>query len=219
MTKVPNSEPKYEPTDAERAALNKQAQRQKEQPVAPRLKLVADDRGFRVELDHPDMIVAHSLLKAALGTADDDFYKGLLSQLCGLANIDESYDKINESDLNFLLSTIKDGKPKDGLHSLLLFHTAAVSMVLAETLQNFSRIQKRISCIDRDLCEISPFLIEKTTALIKNLSQLQDNTGRSINLFARTFCMQLETSDRYRGVASRRRRCTWLQAVRRLSVM
>jgi hypothetical protein len=198
MTEVPNSEPKYEPTDAERTVLNRQAQRQKEQPIAPRFKLVADDRGFRIELDHPDSVVAHSLVKEAFATADDDFYWGLLGQLCGLANIDGSYDQISESDLNFLASIIINGMPKDGLHSLLLFHMAAGSMVQAQMLQNFSRIQKRISCIDRDLCDISPFLIEKTTALIKELSQLQHSTERSINRFARTFCMQLDTSERYR---------------------
>jgi hypothetical protein len=198
MTEVPNSEPEYEQTDAERAAPNRQPQRQKAQPPAPRFNMVADDRGFRVKLDHPDTIDAHSLLKAALGTADDDFYEGLLSQLCGLVNTDDSYDKISESDLNFLLSIIKSGKPKDELHTLLLFHMAAGSMVQVQALQNFSRIQKRISCIDRDLCDISPFLIEKTTALLKNLSLLQDCTERSINRFARTFCMQLEALERYR---------------------
>jgi hypothetical protein len=198
VTEVPNSEAKYELTDAERAVLDKQAQRQKEQPPAPRFKLVADDRGFRIELDHPDRVVAHSLVKEAFATADDDFYWGLLGQLCGLANIDESYDHICESDLNFLASIIINGMPKDGLHSLLLFHIAAGSMVQVQLLQNFSRIQKRISYMDRDLCDISPFLIEKTTALIKELSQLQDSTERSISRFARTFCMQLETSERYR---------------------
>ena len=39
--------PKRELTDAERAALDKQALRQKEQPPVPRFNMVADDRGFR----------------------------------------------------------------------------------------------------------------------------------------------------------------------------
>jgi hypothetical protein len=39
-------DPKYEPTDAECAALNKQAQQQKKQPVAPRLSVVDDYRGL-----------------------------------------------------------------------------------------------------------------------------------------------------------------------------
>ena len=172
MTEVP----KYEPTDAERAALDRQAQRQKDQPPAPRFSLIADYRGFGVILNHPDGDVAHSLVKEALATANDDLYAGLLDQLCGLANIDESYDKINESNLNFLFSIIIDGKPKNSAHSLLLFHMAAGSMVQVKMLQNFSRLQNRILSMDRDLCDISPFLIEKTTALIKELSQLQESS-------------------------------------------
>jgi hypothetical protein len=189
---------KYEQTDVERAALDRQAQRQKEQPPAPRFSLVADDRGFRIVLNHPDANVAHSLAKEALATASDDFFEGLLDQLCGLANIDESYDKISERKLNFLFSTIIDGKPKDAAHSLHLFHMVAGSTVLVQTLQNYSRLQNRISSMDRDLCDISPFLIEKTTALIKELTQLQESDARSINQFARTYCKQLEASERYR---------------------
>ena len=194
MTEVP----KYEPTDAERAALDRQAQRQKDQPPAPRFSLIADYRGFGVVLNHPDGNVAHSLVKEALATANDDLYTGLLGQLCGLANLDESYDQINESDLNFMLSMMIVGKPKDGSHALLLFHMAAGSMVQVRKLENSLRIQKRISYLDRDLIDISPFLIEKTTALIKELSVLQDTTDRGVNQFARTYCKQLEASERYR---------------------
>jgi hypothetical protein len=160
--------------------------------------MVADYRGFWMEQDHPDAAVAHSLLKEAFGTADDVFYFGLLNQLYELANIDDSYDKTSEADLNFMVSYIIRGKPKDEQHATHLFHMAAGSMVLAKTLKNYSRNQRRISSMERDLCDISPFLLEKTTALIKNLSALQDSNERSINQFSRTYCKQLEASERYR---------------------
>ena len=197
MTEVSNSEPKYEPTDAERAVLNRQAQRQKEQPVAPRFKVVADYRGFRIVLDHPDSVVAHSLFKEAIATADDDFYEGLLGQLCGLANIDgPTVDR--ESDLNFLLSIIINGKPKDGPTHCFYFIWPSALWCRCKRCKIFRAFKNEFRAMDRDLCDISPFLIEKTTALIKNLSLLQDSTERSINRFARTYCMQLEASERYR---------------------
>jgi hypothetical protein len=59
--------PKRELTDAERAALDKQALRQKEQPPVPRFNMVADDRGFRIEQNHPDKAVAYGGARPAHG--------------------------------------------------------------------------------------------------------------------------------------------------------
>jgi hypothetical protein len=213
MTEVPNSEPKYEPTDAdhataeapkyepteaERAALNRQAQRQKEQSVSPRLKTFAGYGGFGIVMDHPDMTVARSLFKEALGTADDDFCDGLLSQFFDLVNMDDSCDQITEVDLNFLISMVKNGKPKDEHHTMLLFQMGGIHMVLIKMMRNYLRIQREFMLIDRDWTDKNPYLIEKRESLIKSLSLLLQETDRSVNRLARTLCMQSEALERYR---------------------
>jgi hypothetical protein len=184
----------YKPTEAERAALDKQAQRQKEQPVAPRLKVVVDYRGQRVVHDHPDGVVADLLLKEGIGTADDDFYQGLLAQL----GVFEDDGDLLETELNFVLSTIINGKPKDQLETMLLTGMGEGFVVQMKMMQNFSRIQKQFLRIESDLTEKNPHLIREIPSLIKSLALLMDSTERSINRFARTFCMQLEALDRHR---------------------
>jgi hypothetical protein len=196
MTEVFQSELKYQPTDAERAALDRQAQRRKEQPVAPRLKVVADYRGVRVVYDHPDEVVAHSLLKDSLGTVDDDFCLGLLDQLYEFVGLEDSARC--ETELNFLLSMIINEKPKDQLETMLLFQMGVTSLVQMRTAQNFRRIQADSLRIMRDLPEKNPFVIRELVSLTKNLSLLQDSNERSFNRFARTNCMQLETLGRHR---------------------
>jgi hypothetical protein len=206
MSEIPKNEPtdadraltevpKYEPNDAERAALDRQAQRQKEQPPAPRFNVVGDYRGVRVEQDHPDPGVAFSLLKDAVGTADDDFCRGLLAQLYGFVGLEDS--AWVETDLNFLLSVIKGGKSKDVLHAMLLFQMGVTFLVQMRTAQNFGRIQADSLRIARDLPEKDPFVIRELTSFTKNLSLLLDSNERSFNRFARTYALLLETSDRH----------------------
>jgi len=191
MTEVP----KYKPTDAECAALNRQAERQKDQPAAPRFRVVSDYRGIRTELDHPDMGVAHSLLKEALGTGDDDFCRGLLAQLPGFEN---DGDSGSETELNFLISIIKNGKPKDELHAMLLAQMAVVHMVQMKMAQNFVRIQKQLLRIDRGWDDRHPDVIRERPSDIKSLSLLLDSTERGYNRLTRTFCMQMDASEHYR---------------------
>jgi hypothetical protein len=89
------AESKYEPTDYERAVLVKQARRLKDQVRAPRMKFVVDQRGGRLEYDHPDQDIAFALLKEAFGTADDEFPRGLLHYLCAVLPIDENYRRLS----------------------------------------------------------------------------------------------------------------------------
>ena len=192
MTKVQ----KYRPTKAERAALNRQAQRQKDAPAAPRFRVIADNRGIRTGLDHPDPDVAHSLLKEALGTVDDDFCRGLLDQLSGLISIDGSDS--DETDFNFLLSFVKDGRPRDGLHASHLAQMAACNMGSMKLMEKFFRIARQLECAEKDLANKDPWTIAQKASLVKNLSLLLDSLERAANRFARTFCMQLDALDRYR---------------------
>lgn len=196
MTEVPKSEPEYELTDDERAVREKQAQRRKERPLAPRLKVVTDDRGQRVVYDHPNGDVAGLLFKEAFGTADDDFYQGLLAQL----GVFEDDGDLLETELNFELSTIINEKPKDQLHGMLLAQTVKGHMVYMKLMRNFYRIQKQYLRLLSDVAEKNPYLVEKNALLAKNLSLLLDNTARSVNQFARTFCMQFDALNRYRRI-------------------
>ena len=84
------AESKYEPTDYERAALEKQEQRWKDRVGVPRIKFVEDEHGGRREFDHPDQAIASALLNEAFGTADNQFTRGLLHYLCAALPADES---------------------------------------------------------------------------------------------------------------------------------
>ena len=61
----------------------------------------------------------------ALGTADEDFLNGLLEQL---ARTVEQGGQISEHGLNFMVSVVKDIKPKDLIEAMLAAQMAAVHM-------------------------------------------------------------------------------------------
>ena len=118
--------------------------------------------------------------------------------MCALADIDDSYDASSEADLNFLIATIKSAKVKSEHHAMLLAQMGGVHLAQMKMMQNFIRIHRDFLHIDRDWTDENPFLMDKRNSLIKNLSQLVENTDRSVNRLAHTFCMQLEASDRHR---------------------
>jgi hypothetical protein len=132
------AESKYEPTDYERAVLAKQAQRLKDQVRVPRIRFVEDQRGGRLEYDHPDQAIAFALLKEAFGTADDQFAKGLLGHLCGAFPADENsgFDYPRADDLNHAISIIAAGKAVDELHAQILADLAVCRITLARLMQN-----------------------------------------------------------------------------------
>src|SRR5262245_48591977 len=110
----PNSvKQKYVPTAAERTAIEKFLARNAAKP-APRLKILKEKP--RIALDHPHELAGQALLMDALGTADLDFYRGLLTQL---ADPDSRTRQIDEHELNFMLSVVKGVEPKDQLEAML----------------------------------------------------------------------------------------------------
>ena len=60
--------------------------------------------------DHPDRAVGQVLLMAALGTADHDFFGGVVRQL---GDASSRGGKLDERALNFMLSVVKGIKPRD----------------------------------------------------------------------------------------------------------
>ena len=71
----------YESMPKERVAVEAMADRRKELPGAPRVKVSKTGGMAKIELDHPDLAVGHVLLMEALGTVELDFLNGLLWQL------------------------------------------------------------------------------------------------------------------------------------------
>ena len=71
-----------ETTPEERAVLSAHIARRKQKRPSPRVKLV-EKAGSSVELsaDHPIPHLGNALIMESLGTADFDFYDGLLTQL------------------------------------------------------------------------------------------------------------------------------------------
>ena len=69
-------------SDAERTVLSAHIARRKHRRPSPRVKLV-EKAGSSVELsaDHPIPHLGNALIMESLGTADFDFYDGLLTQL------------------------------------------------------------------------------------------------------------------------------------------
>lgn len=173
MAKRKRPEPKagkatYQATEREKTALRKQLDRIAAAPAAPRLKVAKDEKVPTIALDHPDKSIAYGLLMEALGTASYDFVTGLLTQL---ANAGLQGGQIDENGLNFMLSVIKDIKPRDQLEAMLAAQMAAIHM----TTMTFVR----------------------RLAHVENIPQ-QDSAGNALNKLTRTYATQMETLKRYR---------------------
>jgi len=157
----------YEPTAEEHAALAAYFDRKKQKP-APRINLTEKSGVIEVSTDHPMPSLGNALNMHALGTADTDFFDGLLGQLI---NVGTHGKKPDERGVNFVLAMIKGIAPKDEVESMLAAQMAAVHMAT----MTFAR---RLAHVD-------------------NIPQ-QDSAERAFNKLARTFAVQMEALKRYR---------------------
>jgi hypothetical protein len=160
----------YEPAPGERLLMESHFARLAQTPAAPRLK-VSDDSSGATEItpDHPDPRIGLSLLAEALATTDVSFVVGLIGQL---ADAGTRRRKVDERELNFMLSVVKGAKPKDQIEAMLAAQMAAVhtaTMTFARRLAN-----------------------------VENIAQ-QDSAERAFNKLARTFAAQVEALKRYRS--------------------
>ncbi len=103
---------------------------------APSLKLKpkGDSKGIPTlfTVDHSHELIGRLDLMRAVGTTDEDFFGGLMSQLISASR------KASETDTNFLLSVIKGIEPRDQIESMLAAQMAAVhvaSMTMARHLE------------------------------------------------------------------------------------
>ncbi len=175
MTKKPEpnaAELKYERTSQEQIAVDKFLARYAANP-APRLKVVKG-KAAAISFDHPDDFTGQMLLMDALGTADRDFFRGLINQL---ADAGSRGGQTVELELNFMLSVVKGVQPRDQLEVMLAAQMAAVHMAT----MTFAR----------------------RLANVEHIPQ-QDSAERAFNKLARTFTTQMEALKRYRTGANRR---------------
>ena len=159
----------YTPTEAEMAPLRRFKKRLAETSAAPRVKVRQEAGGTALAVAHDREGVGLALLADALGTADNDFVQGMLRQL---ANAVLRGGKVGEAELNFLISVIKDLKPRDQFEAML----AAQMAVTHEAAMTFAR---RLGNAD-------------------NIPQ-QDSAINGFTKLTRTFAGQLEALKRYRA--------------------
>jgi hypothetical protein len=154
--------PDHEPRAPGRAVVETHLQSM----AAPRVKVLD---GRAIALDHPDQAVGQALVMAALGTADEDFFAGIVVQLGDAA----SYGgKVDEQELNFMLSVVKGIKPRDQVEAMLAAQMAAVHVA---TMTSALQLARATTVVQQDFAE------------------------RTINKLARTFAAQTEALKRYRS--------------------
>jgi hypothetical protein len=121
----PNAAKPYDNMTAqERTAIDRFLARNAANP-APRLKVLNGEQAVSISPDHPDNGTGQMLLMDAFGTADFDFFNGLLDQL---ANAGSKGGQIDERRLNFMFSVVKGIQPRDQLEAMLAAQMAAVHM-------------------------------------------------------------------------------------------
>jgi hypothetical protein len=161
----------YQPSEKELEVLAKHLAR-KTNETSPNMKVLDD--GKSLTPNHPNNSAATALLMEAVGTANYDFYQGLITQLAGAAR---RRDGIHEDQLNFLLSVVKGIKPRDQVEAMLAAQMAAShSLAMVQSRQLF-------------VCETIP---------------QRDSLERSLNKLMRTFATLMETLRRYRSGGDQR---------------
>jgi hypothetical protein len=166
-TELNAAKPNCEATTQEETAIRDNYVRKTGQPT-PRIKILNNGKTTTIAPDHPNKAEGHLLLKEALGTADDDFFYGLIEQL---ANAGSQNGEIAERKLNFIFSIIKGIKPTDQVEAMLAAQMAATHNATMRFAQQLM--------------------------LVDNIPQ-QDCAERTYNKLARTFASQMEALKRYR---------------------
>ena len=112
-------------SSGEKASLAGQIARRNSERPTPRIKVVRDAGVSRISLNHPNQPVAMELLAEALGTSDQDFVCGIVSQIASVSSLGGAID---EDDINFVLGVIKGIKPNDQLETMLAVQMAIVHL-------------------------------------------------------------------------------------------
>jgi hypothetical protein len=160
----------YSPTDREREAVVRFVERRRRTAPVPRYKIdVTGPKSVRVAADHPEEVVASTLLADTFATGDLDLAHGLRDQLIDAAR-SGPYPTAHELDL--MLRLVRGIGPRDETEALLACQMAAIhdaTMVAARRLNHTETISQ------------------------------QDSASNMLNKLARTFASQLEALKRYRS--------------------
>ena len=167
MTKKKAIATPYEPTPRELDVKDAYVARKQRQP--PRMKVSEKDGVKQIRPDHPDAAMGYMLIAESLGTVDEDFVGGLLTQL---ANVGTQGQDLDEEGLNFLLAVVKGVEPQDQVEAMLGAQMAAIH----NAVMTFAR---RLAHVD-------------------NLPR-QDSAERALNKLCRTLCALVEALNRHRG--------------------
>ncbi len=132
----------YEPTQAEAKALA--AYEAAKDAHGPRLKVSIEGNGAKLNPDHPDEIIGLLTLMRSIGTADLDFFDGLMLQLVNASKGGGPLEKA----VNFMLAVVKGIEPRDQVEAMLAAQMAAVhnaTMTFAQRLAHVETIPQQDS--------------------------------------------------------------------------
>jgi hypothetical protein len=91
----------------------------------------------RIIIDHQDETVGQMLLMDAIGTADPEFFEGLIVQLAAVADDGPA----TERGLNFIFSVVEDVRPRNQLEAMLAAQMAVVHLATMEYARQILHIQ------------------------------------------------------------------------------
>ena len=134
--------PPYEPTPIEAKALA--AYKVAKETHGPRLKVALEGDTAKIGPDHPDLAMGTLALMQAIGTADYDFFDGLMLQLVNASKGQGTPEKA----VNFMLAVVKGIEPRDQIEAMLAAQMAAVhmaSMTFARRLAHVDTIPQQDS--------------------------------------------------------------------------
>lgn len=158
----------YTPTPKEAATFERVRARRVARDV-PRVKLEkSGENNFTLAPDHPDKALGTILVMDSVGTADEDFFVGLVAQI---TNATTSNNNVREKDLNFALSVVRAVAPQDEVETLLAAQMAAIH----NATMTFARRLNYVETLEQ-----------------------QEGAERGLNKCARTFAAQVEALKRYR---------------------
>ena len=120
-------------------------------------------------VDHPCAKTGATLLLNALGTTNTNFADGLIKQLSCIATDGQ---EVATGDINFMVAVVGDIEPRDQMEAMLAAQMAAVQMAMMS-------FAARLTSSDR-------------------LYQVEA-AQKALNKLARTFTIQMEALNRYRG--------------------
>jgi hypothetical protein len=175
---TPTPSKPYQPTDHDRATVQRVLDRRARVGPAPKFKIIATGNQATIAADHPEPGLAAFLLADSVGTGDPLFAEGLLLQLSHVARTGK---ELTTHDINTMLATVHAIGPRDATEALLASQMAAIhqaTMTAARRLNHSETITQ------------------------------QDSASNMLTKLARTFTAQIEALKRYRSTGEQNVRVT-----------